>query len=387
MAYLMYDITSVLFSFLSIQPRLSAVAFHLEIAMTKTDRPNRDALSDALDIYRDAMRPFIVRHLKRVRGKGVEDAIGESLHDRQAEQFRQNLAQGRSVEDAIDINDFPNLVSRQWHAVFKQAFGDDRTVQSLSWMIVTVRNEVAHPNTQDMDAEYARSRLYDIADVLGRINASDAKRDVEGIRDRLVSESVPRDAPCDAPSDREQQTQVEPTISLSGPTIWQLHLRPMGGLWGADNRERQAKLAVDLCRNLSVLGMGWPVKADPDENISWSDYVDRSKDTEWKKVNDNVRRWKEDVKIGDLVWTRTTNGEYLLARVTGEWRYEPDTEFTDADMVNIREVEIVSVGNESQVGKVAFGRLTLSRINGVDDFSRDLWNKCSPPTSPKYLER
>ena len=177
-------------------------------------------------------------------------------------------------------------------------------------------------------------------------------------------------------------------MTTSGPTIWRLHIRPMGGLWGADNRERQAKLAVDLCRNLSVLGMGWPVKADPDENISWSDYVDRSKDTEWKKVNDNVRRWKEDVKINDLVWTRTTNGEYLLARVTGEWRYEPDTEFTDADMVNVREIdEFVFVGNESQVPcEVAssFRRghtLQRVRVNGVDELSRDLWNKHCPPNS------
>ena len=222
MAYLMYDITSVLFSFLSIQPRLSAVAFHLEIAMTKTDRPNRDALSAALDIYRDAMRPFIVRHLKRVRGKGVEDVIGESLHDRQAEQFRRNLAQGRSIEDAIDINDFPNLISRQWHAVFKQAFGDDRTVQSLLWMIAKIRNEVAHPNTQDMDAEYARSRLYDIADVLGRINASDAKRDVEGIRDRLVSESAPRDAPSESenakPARKSRASNLKPWRDVMPPS-------------------------------------------------------------------------------------------------------------------------------------------------------------------------
>lgn len=166
--------------------------------MAKTDRPNRDALSDALDIYRDAMRPFIVRYLKQVKGKRVEEVISNSLNDRQAEQFRQTLAQGNSVEDAIDINDFPHLVSRQWHAVFGRVFKEDKTVQSLLWMIVTVRNEVAHPNTRDMDAEYARSRLYDIADVLGRINASDAKREVEGIRDRLVSEAAPRETPAES---------------------------------------------------------------------------------------------------------------------------------------------------------------------------------------------
>ena len=171
-------------------------------------------------------------------------------------------------------------------------------------------------------------------------------------------------------------------MTTSGPTIWQLHLLPKVGI-GADDPER----VVKFCRDHSVLGMGWAVDADPDENISWTDYVARSKDTEWGKVNDNVRRWKEDVKIGDLVWTKTPNKEYFLARVIGGWHYEPAPEFFDIDMVNIREVEFVSVGNESQVGKVAFGRLTLSRVNGVDELSRDLWNKCSPPPSPKYLGR
>ena len=33
-------------------------------------RPNRAVLNDALDEYRDAMRPFIVRAMKRVKGKG-----------------------------------------------------------------------------------------------------------------------------------------------------------------------------------------------------------------------------------------------------------------------------------------------------------------------------
>ena len=190
--------------------------------MTKTERPNRDALSDALDIYRDAMRPFIVRYLKRVKGRRIEDVIGESLHDRQAEQFRHHLQRNDSVEAAIDINDFPNLVGKQWYAVFKQAFGDDRTVQSLLWMIVTVRNEVAHPNTRDMDAEYARSRLYDIADVLGRINASDAKREVEGIRDRLVGESDPRETPSESenakPARKSRASNLKPWRDVMPPS-------------------------------------------------------------------------------------------------------------------------------------------------------------------------
>ena len=79
------------------------------------------------------------------------------------------------------------------------------------------------------------------------------------------------------------------------------------------------------------------------------------------------------------------NGEYLLARVTGEWRYETTPKFVDADMVNIREVEFVCVGNKSSVpGKIvnSFTPKTLQPIKSVDNnLSRDLWNQHCPPTS------
>ena len=77
--------------------------------MTTIERPIKKALGDALDIYRDAMRPFVIRNLKRVPGKNLEDAIGAVLRDGQYNQFQKNLQDGRSVEDAIDIGEFPQL--------------------------------------------------------------------------------------------------------------------------------------------------------------------------------------------------------------------------------------------------------------------------------------
>ena len=173
-------------------------------------------------------------------------------------------------------------------------------------------------------------------------------------------------------------------------TIRRLHLLPKVGV-GVENPE----LVVKFCRKHSVLGMGWAVEADSGENISWPEYVARYKkenqDRDGGKVNSNVRRWKEDVKIGDLVWTKTPNpAEYFLAKVTGEWRYEPAKDFKNVDMVNIREVEFVSVGDMSymqdsdEANKVvqAFrGGWTLQKVNGVDNLSRDLWNQHCPPTS------
>ena len=208
--------------------------------MAKTARPNRDALSDALDIYRDAMRPFIVRYLKQVKGRRVEDVISDSLNDRQAEQFRQNLTQGRSVEDAIDINDFPHLVSRQWHAVLGQVFKDDRAVQNRLWLIVEARNKASHPSTQDMDTAEVVTDLHLISVVLGRINASDAKREVEGIRDRLVSESAPRETPAE-PENAKPARKSRSSIRLKA---WRDVMPPSSDV--ALGTFQEAEFAADL---------------------------------------------------------------------------------------------------------------------------------------------
>ena len=210
--------------------------------MPKTDRPNRDALFNALDIYRDAMRPFIVRCLKRVRGTQVEDAISESLNERQRDQFLQNLDQSGNVEDAIDINDFPNLISRKWQAIFSQAFKDDRTVQNLLWMIVKVRNEVVHPGQQDLDAEYARSRLYDIADLLGRIKASEKKRAVEGIRDQLFRLSRQSDTAAPSAPSSTRESQKEYSVGNLKP--WREVIAPSSDV--ALGTFQEAEFAADL---------------------------------------------------------------------------------------------------------------------------------------------
>ncbi len=160
--------------------------------MTTTNRPNRDALNRAIDIFRDAMRPFIVRRLRTVQGGRVENVILGSLRERQSVRFEQNLRESGSVEDAIDFNDFPDLVQRNWREAFAVAFDGDRTVQNELWLIVYARNQAAHPGQQDVDPEYARSSLYHIASVLGRINAPDERRAVEEIREQLFT---PQDVP------------------------------------------------------------------------------------------------------------------------------------------------------------------------------------------------
>ena len=144
--------------------------------MTTIPRPNKDALIKVVDIYRDAMRPFLIHHLRQVPGRRVEDAIRQALRDNQINQFDQNLRSGRTVTESIDINDFPELVRAYWREVFSNRFPGDRVIQNRLYEIKTIRDEASHPGASDLDEEKTRAHIYMVADVLGKIGKDDEKR-------------------------------------------------------------------------------------------------------------------------------------------------------------------------------------------------------------------
>ena len=135
--------------------------------MNLTKFPNRDALYNALNIYRDAMRSFIFKNMKMVPGLLQKENI-------------QN-------ETDTDINDFPHLFRRHWSTAFVHRFDSDREVRSAVGVITEARNMISHPGAEDLPSGYASGRLYEIADMLGQINAPEQKREVEAIRDKLLT--------------------------------------------------------------------------------------------------------------------------------------------------------------------------------------------------------
>ena len=216
--------------------------------MVATNRPNRDALSRAIDIFRDTMRPFLIRCLKRAPGATAEVAIRRSLSPHQAGNFDQGLQRRNDLASAIDVNFFPVLVQRNWREVFSTEFREDRTIQNELWIIAEARNQVSHPGTQDLDAEYTRARLYDVADALGRINAPEKKRAVEDIRTQLIA---PAPVAATVPGQRSpsgsgnaQQHRTEQPRSASSLRPWQEVIRPNQDV--AQGSYQQAEFAADL---------------------------------------------------------------------------------------------------------------------------------------------
>ena len=209
--------------------------------MVTIDRPHKDALSSAIDIFRDAMRPFILRCIRRVSGSTAESAIRRSLASHQADSLDQSLRQGADLASAIDVNFFPALIQRNWREVFSSEFRDERTIQNELWMIAEARNQVSHPGTQDLDAEYTRARLYDIADALGRINAPEQKRAVEDIRSQLIDHpsSLPQPSLPDTSGNGQRDTR--PASNLQP---WRDVIRPNQDV--AQGSYQQAEFAADL---------------------------------------------------------------------------------------------------------------------------------------------
>ncbi len=161
------------------------------MAVIAIDRPNKKALTDGLDIYRDAMRPFIIRHLKRILGKEVEELVGSALRDDQYNQFIQNRRAGRSVAESIDIGDFPQIIKKYWRDVFQNSFAPGARPLDTMYAITKARNEVSHPPEHDIDLVCATSGLTDIGKALSEINESEHGLAVENLKEALMPFKMP----------------------------------------------------------------------------------------------------------------------------------------------------------------------------------------------------
>lgn len=152
--------------------------------------PNRAALYDAHNIYRDVMRRFVFRCLKKIQGTTPEKELCRIL--------KLELIDDPKV--AIDINDFPRIIRDRdcWINAFSLLFGSRGAmdIRGMTSVIADGRKLWAHPGAKDVDSEPTRMHLSLIADVLDGINETDAKHEVEAIRDRLFSDE-PEEHPAE----------------------------------------------------------------------------------------------------------------------------------------------------------------------------------------------
>ncbi len=140
--------------------------------INERNRPNRDALDDALSIYRDTMRPFVARCLKQAQNLPDKDRV--YVED----------------EDEMDIKEFASLIRNYWYVTFESHLDPDRKgrwdARSRSQILVEARNRCMHPKGVDLEPQYTFARINDIAEMLGKINTPKEKLNVETKCDELI---------------------------------------------------------------------------------------------------------------------------------------------------------------------------------------------------------
>ena len=192
--------------------------------MNSQKRPNQHELFKATNIYLDAMRPFVVRNMKKVPSVAAEDHIEDP--------------------DDVEISDFPYLVRKYWQYAFAQHFDPEWDARSRISLIKETRNRVSHPRTKDIDLDYALARLEDIADVLEAINAPDQASKVRDIRNKLSSEPhVTRPVQTSKPPSPDPEVKPSPK-KISDLTPWRDVISPNSDV--IDGTFRKSEFAADL---------------------------------------------------------------------------------------------------------------------------------------------
>ncbi len=156
--------------------------------MSFIKRPNKNALAEAIDIYLDEMRSFLIRCLRQVPGASVEEAIERSLRNNLSESFAKNLGQSDDLPSALPVSFFQPIVGHYWEDVFSPQFGNHKKYLGMLSKVTNARNKVSHPpHLRDLDLDFTLEHLSLIVDVLGELRAWDAQRAVSDIRANLVN--------------------------------------------------------------------------------------------------------------------------------------------------------------------------------------------------------
>jgi hypothetical protein len=122
---------------------------------------------------------------------------------------------------------------------------------------------------------------------------------------------------------------------------------PLHRMWLKTTGDREAVERACLTEGFLGLGYGyrWGAEPTPDD-VSWNDYIAWAEGKWPRRDTGNVRRLHD---ADGLVWTRTADGIYYLARFTDDWEYRRGEPYDSLDLSNTRPARIEQIGGETEV--------------------------------------
>lgn len=151
------------------------------------DRPNGAAVFEALGIYLDVMRPFIVQNMPVYPGTAnVGEQIRGSLPVEMQADFDKRAGEHDGDESLlIDVAHIPHIVKQNWNAGFSNRFGGEWAYVTKMEALAKCRNHVCHPMSTDIADSAARKAFSHIENVSRQIDRPDARDRVTEVRKRL----------------------------------------------------------------------------------------------------------------------------------------------------------------------------------------------------------
>ncbi|GEM_PF-4364456 len=159
---------------------------------------NYDRLGEGLKLFRDALRPIIVHHLRTAypQDDWMEQSVFPYLWENQAQSLRQGIERasvsvlfeaGKKPEEHLDLQHFGPVVRGNWERIFKSVFKDTFILGCVQ-EAGRARNVWAHPPTNELPTADVNRVLDSCARVLMMVDA-DAGKKVAALRDQTSSES------------------------------------------------------------------------------------------------------------------------------------------------------------------------------------------------------
>ncbi len=145
-------------------------------------------LGQALKLYADAIKPFLLRELKQAHGEGrswVEAYLG-SLSENRRGLVLEEMKRGRTAEETLDLNHFKDILLGQ-REVFRGVLGRNYN-RAVTWAdeISEVRNDWAHQ--KELARDDVNRALDSMARLLRIIGAEEAAQQVR----KLIAPELPK---------------------------------------------------------------------------------------------------------------------------------------------------------------------------------------------------
>jgi hypothetical protein len=167
---------------------------------------NYAALYRGIQIFRNAMLPFLIERLRMSYGKGwwesgVQRALGENVVKELEANYKKRYEKalpvvkrsGTELWEMLDPNRFLPIIEANWKGSFADVFKQRDQITVWLREINDVRNVVAHPETGDLPEQDAWRALDTMERVLQVINPSSANqiaqlsREIREIRDASLA--------------------------------------------------------------------------------------------------------------------------------------------------------------------------------------------------------